>query len=142
VLFFAAVYERPRQIKWFVGLQIVAAALGAALVVTMRWPIELSHLIFLLFAYLGVKGFFIWKIWRGKNWARMTLLAWLLCTYIQYLVQLWLGSNPIQIDSSLKALIIGVGVLQATSLALLFTPSANEWFRSPRPKPSLLSPNG
>jgi phosphatidylserine synthase len=141
VLFFAAVYERPRQIKWFAGLQIVAAAIGAMLVVTVRWPIELSHLIFLLFAYAAVKGFFIWKVWEGKNWARFTMLLWFLFTYIQYLAQLWYGATPIQVEPSLKALIIIVAVLQLISFPLLFSRPANEWFRSPHAKQRLPSPS-
>jgi phosphatidylserine synthase len=138
------VYERPRQVKWFIGLQILAAALGAVLVVAVRndigWEVGLLHLVFVLCAYVAVKGFFIWKIWKGKNWARLTMFAWFLYTYIQYFAQLRSGATPIQIEPRLKALIIVVAVLQATSFALLFTRPANDWFRPPRAKQSLLFP--
>jgi uncharacterized membrane protein YfcA len=70
------VYDRPRQIKWFIGLQILGASLGAVLVLAVRndigWDIGLPHLFSLLLAYVAVKGFFIWKIWDRKNWARLT----------------------------------------------------------------------
>jgi phosphatidylserine synthase len=139
-----AVYERPRQVKWFVGLQILAAALGAVLVVAVRndigWEVGLLHLVFVLFAYVAVRVFFVWKIWKGKNWARLTMFAWFLYTYIQYFAQFRSGATPIRIEPSLKALIVVVAVLQATSLALLFTRSGNEWFRPPRAKQSLLNP--
>ena len=120
-------------------------ALGAVLVVLVRtdvpgWDVGLRHLIFLLFAYVAARAFFIWKIWKGKNWARLTILAWFLYTYIQYLAQLWSGATPINIEPRLKALIIVVAVLQATSLALLFMRPANEWFRSPRAKQGVLLP--
>jgi hypothetical protein len=138
------VYERPHQIKWFIGLQIVAHALGGVLAVAARndagLEIGLPHLVFLLFAYVAVKGFFIWKIWGGKNWARLTMFAWVLYTYIQYLHQLWSGATPIQVELPLKALIVMVAVLQVASFALLFTRPANEWFRPPRTKQSLLFP--
>lgn len=139
-----AVYERPRQVKWFLSLQIPATALGAVLVVAVRndigWEIGLLRLVSILFAYLVVRGFFIWKVWKGKNWARLTMLAWLLYTYIQYFAQLRSGTTPIQIETGLKALVIVVAVLQATSLALLFTRPANEWFGPLRAKQSLLFP--
>jgi hypothetical protein len=136
------VYERPRQITWFVSLQILATAVGAVLVVAVRndipgWDVGLRHLIFLLVAYVAARAFFIWKIWNGKNWARLTMLAWFSYTYIQYFVQLWSGATPIEIEPRLKALIIVVGVLQATSFVLLFMRPANEWFRSPQSKQGL-----
>jgi hypothetical protein len=137
------VYERPRQVTWFIGFQILGAAVGALLVVAVRndvgWEVGLLHLVFLLFAYVTVKGFFIWKVWSRKNWARLTMLAWFLCTFIYYFAQRISGATPIQIEASLRALIIGVAVLQATSIALLFTRPANEWFRPPRAKQSLVS---
>lgn len=139
-----AVYERPLQVKWFLGLQILATALAAVLVVTVRsdigWEIGLLRLVSLLFAYLAVRCFFIWMVWKGKNWARLTMLAWSLYTYIQYFVQIRLSATPIEIEVSLKALIMVVAVLQATSIALLFTRSANAWFRAPRAKQSLPFP--
>ena len=137
-------YERPRQVKWFLSLQVAATALGAVLVVAVRndtgWEIGLLRLVPLLFAYLAVRGFFIWKIWKGKNWARLAILAWFLYTYIQYFAQLRSGATPIQVETSLRALILVVAVLQATSLALLFTRPANEWFRPPRAKQGVLIP--
>jgi phosphatidylserine synthase len=139
-----AVYKRPRQVEWFVGLQILAAALGGVLVVAARndtgWEVGLLYLILVLLAYVAMKGFFTWKIWKGKNWARLTMFAWFLCTSIQYFVQLRSGATPIHVEPSLKILIIVVAVLQATSFALLFTRPANEWFRSPRTKQNQLFP--
>jgi phosphatidylserine synthase len=138
------VYERPRQVKWFIGLQIFAAALGGVLAVAVRndigWQIGLPHLAFVLLAYLAVKSFVVWKTWKGKNWARLIVFAWFLYTYISYFAQLRSGATPIQIGSSLKVLTFVVAVLQVTSLALLFTRPANEWFRSLRSKQGMLLP--
>ena len=139
-----AMDERPRQVKWFLGLQILATGLSVFLVVAVRndigWEVGLLHLVSFMLVYVAIRGFLIWKVWKGKNWARLTLLAWFLSTYIQYFIQLKFGATPIQIEPGLKTLIIVVAVLQAISLALLFTHPANEWFRPPRAKQALLFP--
>lgn len=141
---FRAVYERPRQVTWFIGFQVLGAVVGAVLVIAVRndvgREIGLLHLVFLLFAYVAVKGFFIWKVWSRKNWARLTMFAWFLCTYIRYFAQRISGAIPIQIEASLRALIMVVAVLHLTSFALLFTRPANDWFRPPRAKQSFVFP--
>ena len=137
-------YRRPSQIKWFLGLQILAAGVGAVLVVAARndvfWQIGLLYLVFLLVAYMIVKGFVIWMTWCAKNWARLTMLAWVLYTFVNYFVQLRSGATPIQLEPSLKAVGFVVLVLQVSSITLLFTPPANEWFRHARAKRSLVFP--
>lgn len=75
----------PRQIKWFVGLQAVSLAFpwwhwswcgthlgreGLLHFITVR--IRAS----VLLVILAIQAFLIWKVWMGKNWARLTLLAW------------------------------------------------------------------
>jgi hypothetical protein len=139
------VYERPRHIKWFIGLQILGAALDAVLVFVVRnaigGEIGLPQLFFLLLVYVAVKGFFIWKIWDRKNWARLTMLAWFLYTYIQYVIHFESGASLIEINTSLKAVTLALGVVQACSLALLFTRSSNDWFRpAPAKENSLFLP--
>src|SRR6202140_5439860 len=66
-----AVYKRPRQVEWFVGLQILALALGGVLVVVIPneagWEVGLLFLILVLLAYVAIKCFFPWKIWKGKS---------------------------------------------------------------------------
>ncbi len=137
-------YGRPSHIRWFLSLQVLAAFLGAVVVVAARSDVELeaglARLVSLLLAYVAVRGCFIWMAWRGKNWARFALLAWFLYTYIQYVVDLRSGATLIQLDASLKTLIAAVAVLQASSLALLFTRSANQWFRPSRAGHDLLFP--
>jgi succinate-acetate transporter protein len=57
------------------------------------------------------------------------MLAWFLYTYIQYFIQLKSGVTPIQVETSLKAVFVALAVVQVCSLALVFTPSSNDWFR-------------
>jgi len=102
--------------------------------------VEFLHLCFLLFLHLAVRGFLVWKIWTGKNWARLTMIGWFLYSYIHYFTQLASGATPIQVALSLKVVSIVLAILQAFSLALLFTGPAKEWFRLDRTKESLLSP--
>jgi len=139
-----AVYERPRQIKWFVGLQILGAAMGIVLVAALSKDLGLEigryHSLFLLFFYLATKGFLVWKIWTGRNRARLTMLAWFLYTYIRYFIPRGFGVTQIPVAPIIKIGSIGLAILQVSSLALLFVPRANEWFRPAPAKESLLFP--
>jgi hypothetical protein len=96
----------PRQIKWFVGLQAVSLAFpwwhwswcgthlgreGLLHFITVRIRVSV------LLVILAIQAFLIWKVWMGKNWARLTLLAWFLLGCIESLVQhlsAYPGSRP------------------------------------------------
>jgi hypothetical protein len=50
-----------------------------------------------LLVILAIQAFLIWKVWMGKNWARLTLHAWFLLGCIESLVQhlsAYPGSRP------------------------------------------------
>ena len=68
------------------------------------------------------------------------MLAWFLYTYIQYFIHFESGATPIQIKTSLKAVTVALAVVQACSLALLFTRSSNDWFRPAPAKENQLLP--
>src|SRR6266581_3531132 len=70
---------RPRQIVVFIGLQCGSLALGA-----VKLPMDWSHLrthgsvasiLFILLFTIAIVAFLIWKVSRGRNWARITLLV-------------------------------------------------------------------
>jgi hypothetical protein len=139
-----AVFRPPRQIRWFVGLQAVSLAFGV-LVVFMVWKglgekVALFHLISVIAVYLAIQIFFIWKVWIGKNWARLTMLTSFLWSCIQALV--WRVPLPsgVHLSRSMKAIGILLTILQACSFVPLFINPANEWFRRAPHKESLPSP--
>jgi hypothetical protein len=64
----------------------------------------------------------------GKNWARLMLLAWFLLGCIESLVRTS-RPIPVQVPASIKIVGIVLTTLRAFSFVILFTHSANDWFR-------------
>jgi hypothetical protein len=92
-----------------------------------RIPLVLSvaivSVLVLLVAWL------IWKINAARNWARITYLIVLVCGFLVFAVRLAAGTGePFQltIGKLLESL------LPIVAMVLLFTPSANAWFRQGR----------
>jgi hypothetical protein len=147
------VIDPPRPVKWFVGLQIASLVIGTLVVafvsaqITHEWTGALAfHVAFLITLVLALYGFLLWKVWTGKNWARLIMAVWFFgATIYPYL---FLGSTPpnLMIKIPFEGLLRVVGdvlaILQAISLVTLFMKPASEWFQPVRPKPSLLFPNG
>ena len=102
------------------------------------------YLVPVLVLSLALQAFLIWKVWLGKNWARLTMLAMFLWENIA----IWFPHNeaafPINIPhvGPLKAANTALIVLQAVSFVTLFIKPASEWFQGVSPKASLLYPNG
>jgi hypothetical protein len=119
----------PQEVKWSILLQLAALAL-APIVTAIDWshlkalgPIPKS-VVDAIFTLLLV-GYFIWKMSRGRNWARITLL-------VLFLVGLPFSFFYISGRSAILAVIsILQGLLQGTGLLLAFRPSANDWFKKP-----------
>ena len=138
------VFGPPRQIWWFVGLQAFVLAFDV-LVVFIVWKdlgekVALFHLISAIAVFVAIQIFFIWKVWIGKNWARLTMLTSFIWSCIQALV--WRVPLPrgVHFSASIKAIAILVTILQACSFVPLFINPANEWFRGKRHKQSQPSP--
>jgi len=138
------VYAPPRQVKWFVGLQLVGLVFAVVAVLTVwndlgRKP-ELFHLVSILLIFLSIEGLLIWKVWMGKNWARLTMLAWFLLSWVGSYFQHSPAPTPIHVRAGLMAIGITLSILQAFSFVTLFINPANEWFRPAPAKESLLFP--
>jgi hypothetical protein len=73
------------------------ALLVAALSKDLDLEIGRHHSLFLLFFYLAIKGFFVWKVWTGRNWARLTMLAWFFYTNIRYFIPPGFGVTQIPV---------------------------------------------
>jgi len=72
----------------------------------------------------------IWKINSARHWARITYLLVLVCGFLVFAVRLAAGmGGPFQL--TVGKLI--ESLLQVVAMVLLFTPSANAWFRQSRP---------
>lgn len=88
---------------------LVSVALVSALVLLVAW--------------------LIWKIYAARHWARITYLIVLVCGFLVFAMRLAAGiGEPFQltIGKLLESL------SQIVAMVLLFTPSANAWFRQSR----------
>ena len=138
------VYAPPRQVKWFVGLQLLGLVFAAVAVVMVwndlgRRP-GLFHLVSVFVVFLAIGGSLTWKVWMGKNWARLTMLAWFLLSCTLSFIKHPTDLPPIQVPAGLKAIGILLTILQAFSFVTLFINPANEWFRPAPAKESPLFP--
>jgi hypothetical protein len=123
---------RPPQVNWSILVQWVALGIGPV-VTALDWDYLLSRRPIqesLLDAAvtLLIHGFFIWKMWQRRNWARITLLVLFLIGlpfYYSYLRGAFGRSAILAATSLLQPLVQGSG------LFLAFTEPATEWFRKP-----------
>jgi hypothetical protein len=92
----------------------------------------LFHAISILLVFLAIEVFLIWKVWVGKNWARLTLLAFFVLDCIQIFVWHTPPPVPLHVPASMEIVGIVLTILQAISFVTLFTNPAREWFRGPQ----------
>lgn len=139
-----AVLGPPRTVKWFVGYQLACLALTVVLLPIVASDLgllpSLLHLWFVLLGFLAIQIFLIWKVWEGKNWARLTILAWTLLPTLEPFTHGIPAPEAVHVLANIKFLGMVLGILDALSFVVLFTNSANEWFRSTPAKQSLLFP--
>lgn len=120
-------------IGWISGVILTQLLLG-----TFSLFLGISLLgIGVLIGYL-VPTFFIYMISGGRNWARIT--------YLVICISSLLGSGGLAVavlrDFPLFALAtLGARACEVAGLALLFTPSSNEWFREAKALPELPRPS-
>jgi tryptophan-rich sensory protein len=87
---------------------------------------SVASLVFILFFTIAIVAFLIWKVAKGRNWARITLLVFFLIGVLPFAFTV---RSELARSVSLAAVSIAQAVSQAFSLMLVFTNPANEWFR-------------
>ena len=127
---------RPPQISWFIGLQCAGLAL-AALKLRIDWGhlkslASVDKLIFTNCSTIAILAFLIWKVSAGRNWARITLLVFFLIGVLPFAFIL---RREFVRSVGLASISIVQMAVQASSLVVVFTSSANVWFRSQARQP-------
>jgi hypothetical protein len=83
--------------------------------------------LFFALLFFGILFFFVAMIAAGKNWARIVALIMIILGLIlgipMYLAEL-------RVNLLHGSISIAVAILQLIALALLFTKTANQWFKS------------
>jgi len=139
----AAPRARPRSVT--LGIAVLWANAALALLYNGLFlrtrvpdlPSPMFAAILLVYALLGV-GIAAWvsiKLARGRNWMRMLLLVVMLIALLSLTVLLrnWAIVQRLYANAPALGALSGLRlILDIVLLALLFTPTANAWFR-PRP---------
>ncbi len=127
---------RPRVVSIAIGLLYAALGVGMIRLLTDGHFLALLRTIgempILLILVVGLPVLMVglyWKVGQGCNWARVTLLVF--CIFftpfgIFDLLRRW-AENPL--SATLGLLQVAMSTI---SVALVFTPSANSWFRAVR----------
>ncbi len=140
--------ERPPNVT--LGIRVLWAELALGLVTLgvdgftapaedpdeNAWLVNVAALVFTL-AVSGVMALFTWYAWRGRNWARIVHLVvltfGLLTTLFALVVSKWLLPDLAAIRAEfLDVYYAGQTLLNVAGVLLLFTPSANRWYREIR----------
>lgn len=126
----------PRQIRWFVGLQCLSLFIAPVRLyfasAYTRAEIAADSIFVLLFT-TALLALLIWKTAEGNNWARIALLVLFLIGVVPSALAL---RTDLALSAGLAVLSIAQISLQGCSLIILFSGSANQWFRrAPNPSP-------
>jgi hypothetical protein len=140
--------ERPANVTN--GIRVLWAQLALGLVALVvdgftapaedpddgMWIATLAGLAFTL-VISGVVALFTWYAWKGRNWARIVHLVMLilgtLTTLFAIFASSWLFPGaPVDGTEFLDVSYVGQTLLNVAGVVLLFTPSANHWYRAMR----------
>jgi heme A synthase len=128
---------KPAMVRYAVMLLYVTIGIGM-----LRIPIEFQRVtqkfsagsaLILYLAVVGVMLFFIYKIGKGRNWARVTFLIMFFLGVpfsVGPLID-FLAANPLY-----GVLGITQAVIQFVAIALLCQKSSADWFRYMKTRPA------
>lgn len=124
---------RPRAVTvavWMLWIEVALSTTGAAL--QMRNARETIALISILIGAVllqGLSALFIYKIWKGRNWARITYLVLTLIGILSLVQVVTVLSKGVTFLPGVEALLTSVGMtLDLVALYLVFVPG-RAWFR-------------
>jgi hypothetical protein len=122
---------RPREVGWALSLQLIALALSP-FATALDWkhlnsvePIQ--KLIFVEIFIISILGYVLWRISKGKNWARIVLLLSFLLGLPSFLIYL---RADFARSLALGVVVVLEAVLEVAGLWLLFVAPAKDWFKS------------
>jgi hypothetical protein len=132
--------ERPAVIRYGAWLLWAETLIGLPGFISaiLKPPPEvatgITHIVFIVtmtitFGILMLFTWFTWMAWKGRNWARIVHLVFMLLglAFAYWAVRLMFGKSTY--DGVVSVL---QNVMYAVGVALLFTPAANRWYRALR----------
>jgi len=123
--------EKPLEVIRAVRLLYISLAIGfvSSLVMLAFEVSKVSKLLvlFFLLLFFGLSGFFVFKISKGKNSARILFLV-LFLLGVPFAIPNYI--NELRNNFLLGILSILIAVLQSAALYLLFKRSSNSWFKA------------
>jgi len=122
---------RPAEVTWALRLLWASVVLGGIEVLQQRF-LRVSLVLVLLTSgtpYVTA-GWLLYKIGRGRHWARVTYLV-LSLFGIAYMLLFWRAYAPYLDGKHSMAAVTRIAetLLDAVGSVLLFVPAANRWFR-------------
>jgi hypothetical protein len=124
--------EKPQTVS--LGVNLLWVSLAISVIASALDPTQIMHksqsipvlAVVVLLTLLAVMALLTYKISAGRNWARITFLVLFLFSVAPSLSVL-----PALLHVSLVAGITNIlqSALQLIALVLVFTPSANPWFK-------------
>jgi len=110
------------------GIGVLRSIMGASMYTEVASP---AFVTLITFFVLGVMGFFIFMIGKGRNWARITFLVFFIISIPFAALPLMqsVGANPISGRIGIIQIIIHI-----VALVFLFQKLSSDWFRDMKPK--------
>ncbi len=110
------------------GIGVLRSVMDASMYTEMASP---AFVMLISFFVLGVMGFFVFMIGKGRNWARITFLVFFIISipFAAFPLMQSVGANPI--SGRIGIIII---IIQIVALVFLFQKLSSDWFREMKPK--------
>ncbi len=110
------------------GIGVLRSIMDSSMYAEMAPP---AFVMLITFFVLGVMGFFIFMIGKGRNWARITFLVFFIIgiPFAAFPLMQSVGANPISGRIGVVQIII-----QIVALVFLFQKLSSDWFRDMKPK--------
>ena len=110
------------------GIGVLRSIMDASMYTEMASP---AFVMLITFFVLGLMGFFIFMIGKGRNWARITFLVFFIIgiPFAAFPLMQSVGANPISGRIGVVQIII-----QIVALVFLFQKLSSDWFRDMKPK--------
>ena len=127
----AAKAERPKEVTWALRLLWASFVLGGIELIQQRF-LRVSLVLVLLTSGIPyvIVGWILYKIGRGRHWARVTyLVLWLFGIVSMLLFWRVYAANFDGKHSMTAVTRVAETLLDAVGNVLLFVPAANRWFR-------------
>ena len=127
------VMPRPRVVTvavWMLWIEVALSSLSALL--RMQYSSDTVVVVYVLIGAVllqGLSALLIYKIWKGRNWARITYLVLTLLALLSWIQMAAAIPNGVKFVPAVETILPLAGtILDLVALYLLFVPG-RAWFR-------------